>query len=151
MARLQRMKKRRPIAEINVVPYIDVMLVLLVIFMITTPMLSQGVKVNLPKAQSQTIPSKRDEPLIVSVDSKGLFYLNASANPNTPLSAQDLAVQVAAQLEIAKQSGDTRQVLVKGDESVGYGRVVEAMAVLQQAGAPSVGLMTDPAAMNHVG
>jgi biopolymer transport protein TolR len=136
-------QKRRPMSEINVVPYIDVMLVLLIIFMITTPMLSQGVQVNLPKAQAQTLSAKEKEPIVVSVDEKGLMYLNVSANPATPISAQDLAVQVAAQIQIAQQEGQKRLVLVKGDQSVGYGRVMQAMTILQKAGASSVGLVTE--------
>lgn len=138
-----RRERKRPMSEINVVPYIDVMLVLLIIFMITTPMLSQGVQVDLPKAQARTLSAKEKEPIVVSVDAKGLFYLNVSANPSTPISAQDLATQVAAQLQVAQQEGIKRMVMVKGDQDVGYGRVVQAMVILQQAGAPSVGLVTD--------
>jgi biopolymer transport protein TolR len=135
--------RKRPMAEINVVPYIDVMLVLLVIFMITTPLLSQGVKVDLPKASAQPLSSKQTQPIIVSVDAKGNYYLNIAPNPAQPLSPVGLKNQVAAALAISQQSGKEQQVLVKGDKTVDYGKVVEAMALLQQAGAPTVGLMTE--------
>lgn len=136
-------ERRRPMAEINVVPYIDVMLVLLVIFMVTTPLLSQGVKVDLPKASAQTIPRQEQEPIIVSVDAQGNYYLNIATNPNQPVDANSLASQVASQLQAAQQQGQQRQVLVKGDKSVDYGKVMQAMVLLQQAGAPTVGLVTE--------
>jgi biopolymer transport protein TolR len=131
-------------AEINVVPYIDVMLVLLVIFMITTPLLSQGVKVDLPKATAQALASAK-EPLIVSVDAQGNYYLNISQNPNQPIDPITLSNRISAELQAATQQGETRSVLVKGDAHVDYGKVMDAMVLLQQAGAPSVGLVTDPA------
>jgi biopolymer transport protein TolR len=130
-------------AEINVVPYIDVMLVLLIIFMVTTPLLSQGVKVNLPQASAQTIPPKEQEPLIVSVDAQGNYYLNVSSTPNQPIDTTALAMQVANELQTSQQKGQSRPVLVKGDRDVNYGKVMQAMVVLQQAGAPSVGLVTE--------
>lgn len=135
-------ERKRPMAEINVVPYIDVMLVLLVIFMATTPLLAQGVKVSLPQASAQVIPPQAQEPLIVSVDAQGNYYLNAAANPNQPLDPATLQSRVAAELQAAQQKGETRPVLVKGDQNVDYGRVMQAMVLLQQAGAPSVGLVT---------
>lgn len=141
MTMLKR-ERKRPMAEINVVPYIDVMLVLLVIFMVTTPLLSQGVKVSLPQASAQTIPPKQQEPLIISVDAQGNYYLNVSTNPEQPVDATTLTNQVATELRTAKQQGQERQVLVKGDKDVNYGKVVQAMVLLQQAGAPNVGLMT---------
>lgn len=136
-------KRERPISEINVVPYIDVMLVLLVIFMITAPMLSQGVTVDLPKAASQTLQPTDREPIIVSVNQQGTFFLNISATPADPIESQALIVRVAAELELAKQSGQKLNVLVKGDQGVAYGKVVQAMALLKQAGAEQVGLLTD--------
>lgn len=135
--------RRRPIAEINVVPYIDVMLVLLIIFMVTTPLLSQGVKVDLPKAQAQALSSKQNEPIIVSVDAQGNYYLNIAADPATPIPSITLQNRVAAELNKSQQAGEQRQVFVKGDKNVDYGKVVQAMVVLQQAGAQSVGLMTE--------
>jgi len=135
--------RKRPMAEINVVPYIDVMLVLLVIFMVTTPLLSQGVKVDLPQASAQPIPPKEKEPLIVSVDAHGNYYLNISATPDQPIDATALTNQVAAELKACAQAGSQRPVFVKGDKNVNYGSVVAAMVLLQQAGAPSVGLVTE--------
>jgi biopolymer transport protein TolR len=136
-------KRERPISEINVVPYIDVMLVLLVIFMITAPMLSQGVTVDLPKAASQTLAPTDREPIIVSVNAEGTYFLNVSSTPADPIDPQALVVRVAAELELAKQSNQKLNVLVKGDQGVAYGKVVQAMALLKQAGAEQVGLMTD--------
>lgn len=140
-----RKKRQRanPMSEINVVPYIDVMLVLLVIFMITAPILTQGVTVDLPKAASDAIKSTDREPIIVSVNQEGLFFLNISANPDAPIEPQALMVRVAAELELSKQAGQVMNVLVKGDQGVPYGRVVEAMSLLKHAGAEQVGLITD--------
>lgn len=136
-------KRERPISEINVVPYIDVMLVLLVIFMITAPMLSQGVTVDLPKAASETLQPTDREPIIVSVNQQGTYFLNISSTPADPIESQALVVRVAAELELAKQTGQKLNVLVKGDQGVPYGKVVQAMALLKQAGAEQVGLLTD--------
>ena len=135
-------QRRRPMAEINVVPYIDVMLVLLVIFMITAPLLTQGVKVDLPKASAQSLPPDQ-QPIVVSVDAQGNYYLNISSTPNQPIDPITLSNRVAAELQAATQQGQSRNVMVKGDEHVDYGKVVSAMVLLQQAGAPSVGLITD--------
>lgn len=140
-------KKRQgksPMAEINVVPYIDVMLVLLVIFMITAPILSQGVTVDLPKAASQTLTTADREPIIVSVNQEGQYFLNIDANPSQAMEPQALALKVAAELQLAKESGQKLNVLVKGDQGVVYGKVVTAMGLLKQAGAEKVGLLTDP-------
>ena len=136
-------KRVRPIAEINVVPYIDVMLVLLVIFMITAPILTQGVMVDLPKAASDNVKTGEREPIIVSVDHTGNYFLNINSNPEQPMEAQALMVRVAAELTLAKESHQTMPVLVKGDQGVAYGKVVMAMGLLKQAGAQQVGLMTD--------
>ncbi|MCC5792535.1 MAG: protein TolR [Legionellaceae bacterium] len=130
-------------AEINVVPYIDVMLVLLVIFMITAPMLTQGITVDLPQAQSEEISTAEQEPVIVSVDSHGLYYLNISDQPDIALSAQDIVLQVAAELQIAREKNLALPVFVKGDKTVHYGKVVTAMLLLKQAGADKVGLVTE--------
>lgn len=140
MSRLR--KKRRLVAEMNVVPYIDVMLVLLVIFMITTPLLNQGVNIKLPSAKAKVLSSKQQEPLIVSIDNKGQFFLNVSSTPDVPMPMTQLLTRVAAEIQIAKRQGDRRQVLVKGDERANYGEIVQAMVMLQQAGVDSVGLMT---------
>jgi len=140
-----RKKNRRtnPISEINVVPYIDVMLVLLVIFMITAPILTQGVTVDLPKAASQSLKAADREPVIVSVNREGEFFLNISESPDVPMEPQALMVRVAAELELAHQAGQALNVLVKGDQGVPYGKVVMAMSFLKQAGAEQVGLLTD--------
>lgn len=133
----------RPIAEINVVPYIDVMLVLLVIFMITAPMLTQGVTVDLPKAASEALKEADREPIIVSVNERGDYFLNVHSEPGSPIAPQALKVRVAAELELARQSKQALNVLVKGDKGVAYGKVVTAMGLLKQAGAEQVGLLTD--------
>ena len=138
MAARNRTPRRRPISEMNVVPYIDVMLVLLVIFMITAPLLTQGVKVDLPQAASEVIPPQQQEPIIVSVDAKGRLFLNVSEQPAAPIDEATLVNRVAALLRVHPKT----PVMVRGDQRVDYGAVVNAMALLQQAGAPSVGLMT---------
>jgi biopolymer transport protein TolR len=126
--------------EINVVPYIDVMLVLLIIFMITAPMLTQGIKVELPKADAKPVevPDENTEPLVVSVDARGNFYVAIGDTQDEPISAQELMAKTAAVLRRNPQT----PVMVKGDNAVNYGYVVTAMALLQKAGAPSVGLIT---------
>ncbi|MBA2656885.1 MAG: protein TolR [Tatlockia sp.] len=133
----------RPISEINVVPYIDVMLVLLVIFMITAPMLTQGVTVDLPKAASEALKTTDREPIIVSVNEQGDYFLNINTNPGNSIAPQALKIRVAAELELAKENNQKLNVLVKGDKGVAYGKVVFAMSLLKQAGAEQVGLLTD--------
>ncbi|RUO29945.1 protein TolR [Aliidiomarina sedimenti] len=131
-------RKRRAVAEINVVPYIDVMLVLLIIFMITAPLLSQGVDVDLPQAEAQAIESDDMQPLVASVDAEGRYYLNIGDSSEEPMSAVDLATLVAAHLQLEPET----PVVVRGDGAVPYADVVQLMVVLQRAGAGSVGLMT---------
>ena len=130
---------RKPMSDINVVPYIDVMLVLLVIFMITAPLLTQGVKVELPQAASEPIDRKQNEPLIVTVDADGVYFLNVGEDPKKGVDPQTLVQRVAAVLRHQPET----PVLVRGDKNANYGTVVTAMALLQKAGAPSVGLLTD--------
>lgn len=142
MAHMHQYGSRRPMSDINVVPFIDVMLVLLVIFMITTPLLTQGVKVELPKTSASAINDKQKEPLIVTVDASGNYYLNLADKPNQPITARTLTHLVTTQLE--QPGAEQRPVLVRGDKNVNYGKVVEAMVLLQQAGAKSVGLITQP-------
>jgi biopolymer transport protein TolR len=146
----RRVRAKGPIAEINVVPYIDVMLVLLVIFMITAPILTQGVTVELPKAAAETVKAGDREPIIVSVNATGDYFLNIDDNPELPITPNHLMVRVAAELALAKESNQTLNVLVKGDQGVAYGRVVMAMSMLKQAGAEQVGLMTDTAESQEV-
>ena len=138
MAR-QRIRKR-PMAEINVVPYIDVMLVMLVIFMITAPLLTQGVKVDLPQMGSDTLQSDQQEPLIVTVDVNGNLYLNIGDTPETSIDEAALMQKVTAVLRRRQD----KTVLVRGDHAADYGAVIAAMVLLQQAGVPHVGLVTEP-------
>lgn len=144
MSALHKRTRRSVMSEINVVPYIDVMLVLLVIFMITTPLLTQGVKINLPQASANAISTKNNQPVIVSVDKYGRYYLNISADPSKPIAPEDLATRIAAQVIFDKQQHENRPILIKGDANVDYGKVVEAMVLLQKSGVTNVGLMTDP-------
>jgi biopolymer transport protein TolR len=127
-------------AQINVVPYIDVMLVLLVIFMITAPLLSQGVQVELPRVASDPIRPGGQEPMIVSVDKEGSYYLNMGDKPKEAIDTATLVHRVSAVL----RSQPKTPVLVRGDAEVSYGAVVQLMSLLQGAGAPSVGLLTEP-------
>ena len=132
---------RRLMGEINVVPYIDVMLVLLIIFMITAPLLTQGVKVNLPKAHSEPLPaSAAKDPVVLSVDAQGQLFLNIANDPRAALDPDVVLVQVTAALQAAPE----RAVIVKADKSVSYGVVMQAMVLLQRAGADKVGMATDP-------
>lgn len=133
-------KRRRPVSEINVVPYIDVMLVLLIIFMVTAPLITQGVKVDLPKAEAQPLDEESKPPLVASVDAQGQYFLNVGDSQQEPMSAVDLATLVAAHLQLEPET----PVVVKGDGAVAYSQVVQLMVLLQRAGAPSVGLMTTP-------
>lgn len=139
----QRGRSARPIAEINLVPFIDVMLVLLVIFMITTPLLTQGVKVDLPQTETKALSEQQKEPLIVTVDATGNYYLNISSKPSQPISERVLTNLAKTQLAVP-EGQEQRPVLVRGDKNANYGKVVAAMVLLQQAGAKSVGLITQP-------
>ncbi|HEY9037102.1 MAG TPA: protein TolR [Pseudomonadales bacterium] len=134
-----RRQKVRPMAEINVVPYIDVMLVLLVIFMVTAPMLMQGVEVELPKAASKPLPNKDIEPLIVSVRPDGTYYINLGLEPDKAQPLDRVQAQVRA---VIKNKPET-PVLVWGDHKASYGLVVTLMSALEEAGVPDVGLVTD--------
>ncbi|VAW69603.1 Tol biopolymer transport system, TolR protein [hydrothermal vent metagenome] len=132
-------KKRRPMAEINVVPYIDVMMVLLVIFMITAPIVQQGVEIDLPQAAAQSISPDQEEPVVVSVDKKGDYYLDIGDEPDKPIDAQLMVNRIAA----VRQLKPKIPVLVRGDRNVAYGKVIDAMVLLQRAGVEKVGLMTE--------
>ena len=133
------MRSRRAVAEINVVPYIDVMLVLLVIFMATAPLLMQGVEVDLPKADSSPASNSDAEPLIVSIDAQARLYLNLGASDDQALSMETVKQRVATVLK----RNPEKAVMVWGDSAVPYGEVVVLMSELQDAGAPSVGLVTE--------
>jgi biopolymer transport protein TolR len=125
--------------EINVVPYIDVMLVLLIIFMVTAPLLAQGIKVDLPKAAAEPLPPEATEPLVLSIDKGGKLYLNVGGSPQAPLDEEIVGARVTAALRRAPD----RAVLVKADEAITYGRLVAAMVILQHSGAQKVGFVTD--------
>lgn len=133
-------KKRKPMAEINVVPYIDVMLVLLIIFMVTAPLLMQGVKVELPQSPSAPMEDNDAEPMIVSVKVDGTYYLNVGGDDKQARPLDEITGTVA---KVLRQKPET-PVLVWGDTKVEYGVVVNLMSELQNAGAPSVGLVTEP-------
>ena len=133
--------KRRCIAEINVVPYIDVMLVLLIIFMVTTPLMTQGVQVELPQASAKELSIKQDLPVVVTVNANGEMFLNISADPKSALDASTIQAEVAAAITLAPE----RLVMVKGDRQASYEYVMQAMVLLQQAGVVSVGLETNGA------
>lgn len=139
MAMYQR-KRRKPVSEINVVPYIDVMLVLLIVFMVTAPLISQGVKVDLPRADAQPIEQEEVPPLIASMDKSGLYYLNIGSNPKQSLTRPDLQALVKAELE----NNPNKPVVIKADGAVSYDQIIQLMVILQNAGVPSVGLMTEP-------
>jgi biopolymer transport protein TolR len=123
-------------SEINVVPYIDVMLVLLVIFMVTAPLLTEGVKVDLPQAHARPVDENQPEPFQVVVDREGKLYLNEEREPTE---AQRVMASAAAVLRRAPKTN----FVVRGDREVRYEAVIQAMALLQQAGVPSVGLVTE--------
>jgi len=127
-------------SEINVVPYIDVMLVMLVIFMITAPLLNQGVDVELPQAEAEPISGEQQDPLVLTVDAEGRYFLNIGGDPEVAIDAETLVVRTAAVLRRRPKVS----VLVRGDANVEYGLVVAAMSLLQQAGAARVGLVTEP-------
>ncbi|HAT40543.1 MAG TPA: protein TolR [Rheinheimera sp.] len=134
-------KKRRMVAEINVVPYIDVMLVLLIIFMVTTPIITQGVKVELPKAKAEPIEQMKDNktPILATVDESGLYYFEKDGVQKGPFNAQALQTEVMDTLKIEPGT----QVIIKADGRVDYKSVIQLLNMMKEAGAPAVGLMTD--------
>jgi len=138
MIRRQR-AKRKLNAEINVVPYIDVTLVLLIIFMVTAPMLTQGVDVELPKASSEPVETQDEEPLIVTVDAEGLYYINLGEDETVPKSAEQIAGQIRQILSV----NPGKMMLVRGDRQASYDQVVQLMVLLQGAGAERIGLVTE--------
>lgn len=127
--------RQKPISDINIVPYVDVMLVLLVIFMVTAPLLTQGVQVDLPQAKSDPLPPDQKPPLVVTIDSKGLLFLENAKIPILP-------AELAAYVQNALKQDPARAILVRGDKNVDYGRVMGAMVLLKKSGAAKVGLMT---------
>ncbi|MFZ0788359.1 MAG: protein TolR [Chromatiaceae bacterium] len=138
--RARRHNRRKPMADINVVPYIDVMLVLLVIFMVTAPLITSGVKVNLPQAKAGAIPSPTVESVIITVDQFGDYYIDVGEDKHLPATDQTMYDRIRTVLDYKRDT----PILVRADNQVDYGRVVRAMAVAQAAGAPEVGLVTAP-------
>ncbi|MFI0471302.1 protein TolR [Halomonas sp. HMF6819] len=132
--------KKKPMGEINVVPFIDVMLVLLVIFMITTPMLTQGVQVDLPQVSSEPIEDQEDnDPIIISVDDEGSFYITLGEDTNS-VTIDEVSERVVAILQRVPNT----PVMVRGDRNVPYGQIVVLMSTLQRAGVANVGLLSEP-------
>ena len=136
-------RRRRPIGEINVVPYIDVMLVLLIIFMVTAPLLTQGVEVDLPEAKAEPVDAAtfaERPPVVISIDRAGQWFLNSGDTPEAPIDASLLEARISA---LQRRTPDFK-VFIKGDRAVPYGRVVETMVLLQRVGVRQVGFLTDP-------
>jgi biopolymer transport protein TolR len=140
MKRKERRERRKPMADINVVPYIDVMLVLLVIFMVTAPLITQGVKVDLPQADADPQPGEGTPPVVIHIDQFGDTYLDLGDNDLLPVDQQLLFERLVGVLEEAPAT----PIMVRADASIDYGLVVDAMVAAQAAGAPSVGLATRP-------
>ena len=132
-------KKRKLNAEINVVPYIDVTFVLLVIFMVTAPMLTQGVDVELPQASAEPVDSEDEEPLILTVNAAGEYFINLGEDETQPRTADDIETQVGRILQVNPR----KLLLVRGDRDARYEQVVRLMVMLQGAGAARVGLVTE--------
>ena len=138
-------KRRHLLAEMNVVPYIDVMLVLLVIFMVTAPMLTQGIKVELPEISSDSINIDSAEPMIVSIKRNGDYWLKQGDKPDKQMKLANLTQT----LQAVQQTQPKMQVLLNGDKNVPYGDVVKLMAALQQANILRVGLLTETPTTSH--
>ena len=132
-------KKRRLASEINVVPYIDLMLVLLIIFMVTAPLLTQGIEVELPKADAEPV-SSNDEPVTLFVSARGQYFLDIGEAQDKPKSDDDVVRLVSAVLRVKPQTS----ILVKGDKHADYGQVANGLSLLQKAGAGKIGFVTDP-------
>jgi len=136
--------RRRPMSEINVVPYIDVMLVLLVIFMATAPLMMQGVEIDLPNTDSKPLSNEQDDPLVITVDDEGRIFVNTgmprAGEEGTRATIYSLADQAAKIIDARPDIA----VYVRADKAIAYREVIEVMTVLQRAGATSVGLVTEP-------
>lgn len=131
---------KRIMSEMNVVPYIDVMLVLLVIFMVTAPILTQGVEVNLPKVSTKPLPNKNEPPLIIALTANGKYYLELGTQAK-----QEAGLgEIASKVRLIKRQRQNLQVLVKADKTVSYGEIMQIMAILQAAEINNVGLLADP-------
>jgi biopolymer transport protein TolR len=132
--------RNKPLAQINVVPFIDVMLVMLVVFMITAPLLNQSVEVELPETSSGQPPPDADETLVVAINADGNYFISVGEQQERPIDVDTLLKRVA---DVLKYKPKT-PVMLRGDKAANYGKVMQAMDVLKRAGVPSVGLMTDP-------
>ena len=137
---MRRRQKRKLIAEINVVPYIDVTLVLLIVFMAAVPLVMQAVDVDLPKVSAKPINIQVEEPLVVTINSSGELFVNLGQAPEEAVDSNTLKASVQKVLKANPQT----QVMVWGDQKASYGQVVGLMSLLQAAGAQSVGLVTEP-------
>lgn len=137
-------RRRNLISDINVVPYIDVMLVLLVIFMIAAPLMVQGISINLPEVSSDALPVEKSEPLIISIRSDGSFFLEIDATRNKSLSLEEISQEIAKILKADKDM----QVVIRGDGEVKYESVMLLMSQLQQLGSKNIGLITKPPKTN---
>ena len=131
----RRSRRRRPISEINVTPFVDVMLVLLIVFMVTAPLLTVGVPIDLPQTRAKSLGEDR-EPLAVSIDNKGQIFLQ-----NTPVAQEELVPKLMA----ISNNGYNQRIFVRGDKTVGYGKVMEVMGLLNAAGFTRIGLVTETA------
>jgi biopolymer transport protein TolR len=137
-------RRRNLISDINVVPYIDVMLVLLVIFMVAAPLMVQGISINLPEVSSDALPVEKSEPLIISIRSDGSFFLEIDATRNNPLNLEEISQEIAKILKADKDM----QVVIRGDGEVKYESVMLLMSQLQQLGSKNIGLITKPPKTN---
>ena len=131
--------RRKLMSDINVVPYIDVMLVLLVIFMITAPLLTQGVEVELPKTSNEPLPLDQKQPIVLTVDATGRYFLNIGSEPDRAIDTKTLQIIVS---KVTGVKPDT-PVFVRGDHRADYGKIVNAMSVLQAAGVNKISLVTE--------
>jgi biopolymer transport protein TolR len=136
---IKRYQKKR-MSEINVVPYIDVMLVLLVIFMITAPLLTEGFRVQLPEARARAIAKAKQPPIVVSVDAKGRLYVNLGDAQSKPVTAKVLIARVVAR----RKQYPGLPILIQGDMNADYGKVINAMSILNDAGVDNFSLVTKP-------
>lgn len=132
--------RKRPMSEINVVPYIDVMLVLLVIFMITAPLLHQGIEVELPQMSAEPLPPDKNEPIVVNIDHEGNFYINYGESADQPVSDSELVKRVKTLLKLQPKT----RFYVGGDTEALYGHITHVMVLLQQAGVRDLGMLTEP-------
>ena len=137
-------ERRKPMSEINVVPYIDVMLVLLVIFMATAPLLTQGVDVDLPQAPSEPLPDEENDPLVVTVNREGAVFVNTGVRKDTERGRRVTIFSLEDEVSRIVGARPNVPVFIRADHTLDYGMVVSVMTVLQKAGAESVGLITDP-------